>query len=62
MMMTCIVMGEHETAAGYFEKGIEKRETGMLYIRDLTRFENEKMYVPQVENVLEEVEAIKLLK
>lgn len=52
-------MGEFEIAAGYFEKGIEKREGLMLFARDNIRFVDEKMYVPQIEMVLEKVEAFK---
>ena len=55
-------MGEYDVAAGYFEKGIEKRQAGMMYIRDLIRLINEKMYVPQIEKVIEKVEVFKRLK
>jgi adenylate cyclase len=59
MGMIYTVMGEYEVAAGYFEKGIEKRETGMLYTKSFIRLEDEKMYVPQIEKVIEKVEAFK---
>lgn len=46
-------------AAEYFEKAIEKREAGILYTKDGIRLIDEKMYVSQIEKVLEKVEAFK---
>jgi len=52
-------MGEFETAAGYFEKAIEKREGLMLFAKDVIRLIDEKVYALQIEKVLEKVEAFK---
>jgi serine/threonine-protein kinase len=56
------IMGEFDTAAGYFEKGIENRDGMMLFAKDSILTTDETMYVPQIAEVLEKVEAFKRAK
>ena len=59
MGMIYTFMGEFDVAAGYFEKAIENREGMLLFARYDIRMTDETMYVPQIENVMEKVEAYK---
>jgi len=56
------VMGEFDVAASYFEKGIEKREGMMLFAKYDIMMIDETLYVPQIEQVIEKVEAFKRVK
>ena len=54
------VMGKYEIAAAYFEKAFEKREPLMLFAKDtLMALDETLYYIPQIEKVLEKVEAFK---
>ena len=55
-------MGEFEIAAGYFEKGIEKREPFMLFAKNIIMLTDEKMYNPRIAEVIENIEAFKRVK
>ena len=60
MGMINAVMGNYEIAAAYFEKALEKREALLLFSKyTLMALDETLYYVPQIENVLEKVEAFK---
>ena len=54
-----IFIGEYELAAMHFEKGIELREGLMIVAKDYLLLLDKKQYVPQIEEVLEKLEAKK---
>ena len=54
-----IFIGEYELAAIHFEKGIELREGLMIVAKDYLLLLDKKQYVPQIEEVLEKLEATK---
>ena len=56
------VMREFDVAASYFEKGVEKREGMMLFAKYDIMMIDETLYVPQIEQVIEKVEAFKRVK
>ncbi len=55
-------LGEFETAAWHFEKAVEKREALLLFTRYNFSMRNDSLYVPQIADILEKVEALKKAK
>ncbi|MEO5582005.1 MAG: adenylate/guanylate cyclase domain-containing protein [Saprospiraceae bacterium] len=55
------VMGEYDVAVKYFEKGIENRDGMMLFAKYDILHTDERMYVPQIAEIIEKVEAFKMI-
>jgi serine/threonine-protein kinase len=56
------VIGEYGMAVKYFKKGVENRDGMMLFTKDDIMMIDETMYVPQIAEVIEKIEAFKRVK
>jgi TolB-like protein len=52
-------MEEYETAAGYFNKGVEKRDGLMLFLKETIHAMDDKVNNPLIQQVLEKIERFK---